>query len=635
MRAAVVAVCLAFGVSCAGGGSKSTWITAASTKVDFIEMDARGTLSGERTCIGVSFEGDGLVVGFPPRAPPAAWLSAGIQDATAGHASVCLSESIYGSGWGLYGPGRYQTTLRITTGRQDGTDIKFVDLDVALTIPLAATPVALILAAEPGGTTASAVVRLDGAGIDWRVSSSSPRLTLAPSSGTGSGPLTLRFDPTGLTAGIHRIDLAVHDLRTGLATPVQVLVTVDPARWAPSVDGIGFKLVAARSALERTVRVDATVATGARWTASSPAAWLHLDGSSGGPGDDLVLRADPTGLPDGLYTAAVTIASEGGATGPRAATVGVGFYLATINPPSSGQVALASQQAVVDPIRPFVYSAAGGSVATANVECYSPEQGFAAGADLRALAITSDGARLYALDASGLIYPIDLETGAVGVALTGAADLQPLSTHRLQWLRVDGHEFLVASAMDGSISDTRVLALPSGEATSFTLSGVKLAWAKVAPGGRSLLNASGGRLERWRLAASAGGLSGVWLGSMYTPASSYGLDATGDRLLVYGYPWFEAYDLETFARLGSVAGDGGSIDTCAPLLDGRVVCYESATKLMVVGADLAVSSAPGAMPDYLLALLAAQGGSRLVGIGERLPPGAHAFTYWAEAMEIP
>jgi len=56
---------------------------------------------------------------------------------------------------------------------------------------------------------------------------------------------------------------------------------------------------------------------------------------------------------------------------------------------------------------------------------------------------------------------------------------------------------------------------------------------------------------------------------------------------------------------------------------------------MVVGSDLAVSSAAGAMPDHLLALLAAQGGSRLVGIGERLPPGAHAFTCWAEAMEIP
>src|SRR5262249_38852225 len=108
------------------GGSDSTSISVSTAAVAF-NAELGGPPPAAQT-LHATFHGDGVVVGDPPEGGQPLGLSVG----EIGHTSSTIDVSLRV----LYvdAPGTRTTTLRFVTGKTDGSQIKFVDVQVSLTV---------------------------------------------------------------------------------------------------------------------------------------------------------------------------------------------------------------------------------------------------------------------------------------------------------------------------------------------------------------------------------------------------------------------------------------------------------------------------------------------------------------------
>ncbi|MEM7562897.1 MAG: hypothetical protein AAF353_07575 [Pseudomonadota bacterium] len=197
------------------------------------------------------------------------------------------------------------------------------------------------------------------------------------------------------------------------------------------------------------------------WDAVSDQAWLGVT-ASGVTGSNLTLTANPAGLAlDTVHYATVTVTS----TDPTIAsgdTVKVGFYVSNTAPvtqvtntaPSLG---LTASGLIADPIRPYAYV----TNRTGTIDVYHTYTGalltpiITGATDLRNLAISSDGQRLFAPDyAGGGIFNIDLNDAAtvVNSAWTDPAwtdcSCNTSFISDLDYTRIKGRGVLIGSAHD-------------------------------------------------------------------------------------------------------------------------------------------------------------------------------------------
>jgi hypothetical protein len=153
--------------------------------------------------------------------------------------------------------------------------------------------------------------------------------------------------------------------------------------------------------------------TGAKvnWHARSDQAWLTVTAS----GDNLVLRANPTTLPSAAisYATVTLVSDEAGVTAPE--PVKVALWKSDSAPSASVRVEQNYRQIAADPIRPLVYV----NNADAGIDVYNLyTQAKVArielpGAQLGTMAVSPDGAKLFALDlAAKAVLTVDLATRA-------------------------------------------------------------------------------------------------------------------------------------------------------------------------------------------------------------------------------
>jgi len=184
-----------------------------------------------------------------------------------------------------------------------------------------------------------------------------------------------------------------------------------------SDNGIAFSSGPSFSVVSETAQVTDTHGRPVAWKASSDQAWLSVK-AGGVAGEALVLQASAVGLaPDAVYYAKVAVYPEfGSAAGDE---IRVGLWVGAATPASMSSLAKTAVALVTDPIRPYVYVHDGGT----DLEVYNVYSGSlvktigSVAARLGSLAISSDGSRLFALDATNFaIVPIDLDTAKVGTA---------------------------------------------------------------------------------------------------------------------------------------------------------------------------------------------------------------------------
>lgn len=144
-----------------GGGSKSGinsnyYVNLSQSSANF-QAQANGALPASQT-ITVDFNGDALVVGYPPNTTVASWLDVTNLSGSSRPADIQLS--INTSNLSV---GTYSTTIRFVTGNLAGTEGNYTDLPVKYTITASGTATATPLnsVVQTTGLSASATQSLN------------------------------------------------------------------------------------------------------------------------------------------------------------------------------------------------------------------------------------------------------------------------------------------------------------------------------------------------------------------------------------------------------------------------------------------------------------------------------------------
>lgn len=182
-------------------------------------------------------------------------------------------------------------------------------------------------------------------------------------------------------------------------------------RLLVSDDGIAFVSAPGLAKIAQAVTVVDSKGRPTEWDATSDQTWLQCGSCSGRAGDPIVLTVSATNLPaDSVHYATVALSSRD-PTVSHAETIRVGLWAGASRPQPSLSIPAAFVEIETDPIRPYAYAHNGGS----SIAIYNIYTGlFVAtipldGARLASMTISSDGSRLFVVDAAKRqIVPITL-----------------------------------------------------------------------------------------------------------------------------------------------------------------------------------------------------------------------------------
>ncbi|WP_374676335.1 YncE family protein [Ideonella sp.] len=250
---------------------------------------------------------------------------------------------------------------------------------------------------DPAGvTTGVFVVEMGQTDHDYTVQMEvSPEL--APGVHQGEFEVTLYTDP-GFT---QRFESAVWQVPYTIT--VNARRTVHRLLSDRQAVGLAAFPNAALSRLEATVRITDNLARATSWTATSDRPWLSATASgTTGDGSGLVLVADPASLPADTISYATVTLSSSDPTVVNQESIRVAVWKGATNPSSHTGGARRYTHAITDRAAPLVYAHDGSAIDVVNaytgavLATLTP----AAGADLGEMATSSDGTRLYAVNAT-------------------------------------------------------------------------------------------------------------------------------------------------------------------------------------------------------------------------------------------
>lgn len=331
---------------------------------------------------------------------------------------------------GALAPGTYQGNVTVRgsrDGAEVGADLLPVTLELVAPV-LTVTPASVPLAGLAGhdlspkevhvqldtGVNAypwsatTAADWLEVSQLDPEVSASVARLVLRPSATAAAWPagttrhaeVTVRADVKGVV----------------VEKKLDVSYTLDDLKLRVDADGVALTSTPGLSRLSRSVRVTTNRGLPGTWTAASDQGWLDVT-PAGEMGGDVVLTADPTGLAsDTVHLATVSVTSPDPALGGGSEQIRVGLWVGSATPAAVTTVPTTQDTyaLAVDPVRPYVYLADAAGIAVVNL--YTGAQVGTVGVPGSwSLAVSGDGARLYAVDSSGkAVVPVDLATFTLG-----------------------------------------------------------------------------------------------------------------------------------------------------------------------------------------------------------------------------
>lgn len=263
-----------------------------------------------------------------------------------------------------------------------------------------------------------------GAGLSWMQSD----VTSGQLESTAT-TITMSTNEIGLPGDVYPGSATVTVQVNGdtITQSIPVNLRLDPQKLFVVDNGVllsSFPVVG--SQLSHTVSVKDNAAQGVIWSATDDASWLTVTASGTSNVDGLVLTADPASLAtDILHTATVTITSSDTKI-ENTETITVGFYVSSADPIASVTQSLTDPEKetdlIADPVRPYVYVSHGGT----DIDVYNVYTGTLVttmtnlGSDLRAMAVSSDGAFLYVLDyVNSSIAKVDLVSQTLATTFTG------------------------------------------------------------------------------------------------------------------------------------------------------------------------------------------------------------------------
>jgi hypothetical protein len=330
--------------------------------------------------------------------------------------------------------GQSNATLVISATDATGKTLHQENFSVSLTVTappptenLATNPASLAFDGPSGGATSlplqfslSPAVTTDYPFAIALSTDTGQWLTVDHTSGTiGSAAATVNIGVnfSGLSSGSHtgQVTITVTVDSTQVTQTVPVTLTVKENRLIVTAAGVGFSKVGTRSVLTRTVQVlSNTGRSDIPWSATADSSWISVT-PSGSTGGNLVITADPTGLPmDITQFGNVTIASAD-TTVQNQQSVRVGLYVSS-TAAAAASVSTAVTNVSASPVEPLVAVSQGGT----GVDLYNVYTGSkvttltSVGAAVGQVSFSEDGRTLYVFDTTNLkVNQINLQTSAV------------------------------------------------------------------------------------------------------------------------------------------------------------------------------------------------------------------------------
>ncbi|WP_448548332.1 hypothetical protein [Thalassotalea fusca] len=286
-------------VQACGGNSENTKepvysISADTTAIDFSHEVLQA--SDEEVAVQVTFDGNGLLVGFAPNAAPHAFVKFRTENVTSNSATVYVSLN----GTENLAPTLIDTKLRLSTGDVDQVNLAHHDIDLSILIWQLTTNQSEIVFNGTLGDTAIAAQTLSVTSVDnqWTATSDVDWLVLDNVEGTGNGEISITPDLSALTdAGLSNATITLTEVTSGDTKAIPVELGLDNIYLYANQDAISFVNSANSSTLVATLDVNSNHASQLNWQATTTVDWLTL--SANNDTNQLTVNVIPESLPEG------------------------------------------------------------------------------------------------------------------------------------------------------------------------------------------------------------------------------------------------------------------------------------------------------------------------------------------------
>ena len=182
--------------------------------------------STDTIAIQVSFEGDGLLVGFAPENDPVSWLEYRSENVTENSATIYI-DLINAQ---FFFADTYTTKLRIATSNDDASKFAFHDIDVSLLVWNLAVDTQKVKYNGTFGDTSipAKTIAISSETNEWTASTDASWLSLDITSGTGDGSIVVTPDISSFVAsGLQQGNIILTETTSGDSKYIPVDLALD------------------------------------------------------------------------------------------------------------------------------------------------------------------------------------------------------------------------------------------------------------------------------------------------------------------------------------------------------------------------------------------------------------------------
>ncbi len=350
MRLALVMLFSSLFLQACGGSSDNTPTFSINSDIAAVAFTNEFLQEETNTiAVNVTFDGNGLLLGFAPDSAPVAWLNYRIENLTATsatiHIDVANANRLIAN---LYG-----TKLRLTTGDPATTNFAHKDINVSLLVWQALT------FDDTFGTAniAAKTIELSSSADNLTIATSAPWLTLEKSFTAGVTTITATPDLSTLTAA--GLSEATIDITSPLGTtnyPVEL--SLDRVHLFTNKATVALAQTGNINNVKTVLNVNSNSVLAWGWQASTTANWLTLTADN--DNNQLTVEADPSALANNATTVATIIISGNEQTTAVANTIEVSLYKSDANTENNSlEVTTNANGVVINPLLPQYYVATG------------------------------------------------------------------------------------------------------------------------------------------------------------------------------------------------------------------------------------------------------------------------------------
>lgn len=348
MRLALVILFSSLLLQACGGSSDNTPTFSVSSDVSSVAFTNEFLQEESHTIsINVTFDGDGLLLGFAPDTTPVAWLNYRTENVTATSATIHIDVV----NANLMNADLYGTTLRLSTGDTSTTNLAHKDINVSLLVWQALT-----FNDTYGVSNIEAkTLAVSSSADNLTLATSEPWLNVEKSFLDGVTTITATPDVSSLTeAGFYTGTI---DITSPLGTtkyPVEL--SLDNIHLFADKATVALVETANISNSQVTLNINSNSVLPWGWQAATDATWLNLTANA--DTNQLTITADASTLTNNATTTAAITLSGNDQTTAIADTIQVSFYKSdAITENNSLDIVANSNGVVTDPLLPQYYVA--------------------------------------------------------------------------------------------------------------------------------------------------------------------------------------------------------------------------------------------------------------------------------------